>query len=241
MSEDVRIPTGRTRTWKRCEYRAPLPSLPRACTLPTQPSPHTHAAEPKRDTPAALIARHARSQAPIRARRLCAIWRGRTTNLPRGHYLPSLYLLGDAARAWAWAHRFDGCVRAQTGTVLVPFPDQDVQGSSEQLPAAHAPPRPAPFQDVYETHARLAIEADDLPEFRRCHAVLRGLNAEGVGGLPRVAAHTCPAGHASVPAHRWPGPCTVGRAGPVRDGACRRSLLSTTLCRAVALLGAGGR
>ncbi|GIL81058.1 hypothetical protein Vretifemale_10178 [Volvox reticuliferus] len=32
--------------------------------------------------------------------------------------------------------------------------------------------------DVYETHGRLALEANDLAEFRRCHGVLRRLYAE---------------------------------------------------------------
>lgn len=34
--------------------------------------------------------------------------------------------------------------------------------------------------DVYETHGRLALEVGDTAEFRRCHAVLRGLYREGV-------------------------------------------------------------
>ncbi|EFJ45164.1 hypothetical protein VOLCADRAFT_106118 [Volvox carteri f. nagariensis] len=38
--------------------------------------------------------------------------------------------------------------------------------------------------DVYETHGRLALEADDLAEFRRCHGVLRQLYGEGLPGNP---------------------------------------------------------
>ncbi|GIL50604.1 hypothetical protein Vafri_6733 [Volvox africanus] len=37
--------------------------------------------------------------------------------------------------------------------------------------------------DVYETHGRLALEANDLAEFRRCHGVLRQLYAEEVHTL----------------------------------------------------------
>ncbi|KAG2486325.1 hypothetical protein HYH03_015029 [Edaphochlamys debaryana] len=38
--------------------------------------------------------------------------------------------------------------------------------------------------EVYETHGRLALETDDLAEFRRCHGVLRSLYAEGLPGNP---------------------------------------------------------
>ncbi|GLI60790.1 hypothetical protein VaNZ11_003024 [Volvox africanus] len=38
--------------------------------------------------------------------------------------------------------------------------------------------------DVYETHGRLALEVNDLAEFRRCHGVLRQLYAEELPGNP---------------------------------------------------------
>ncbi|GLC69279.1 hypothetical protein PLESTF_000810800 [Pleodorina starrii] len=65
----------------------------------------------------------------------------------------------------------------------------DYAAASEQLKAIRQDltvqhVRDALTVDVYETHGRLAIESDDLAEFRRCHGVLRQLYREGLPGNP---------------------------------------------------------
>ncbi|KAG2425749.1 hypothetical protein HYH02_014965 [Chlamydomonas schloesseri] len=71
----------------------------------------------------------------------------------------------------------------------------DYHSASEQLKAIRQDltvqhVRDSLTVDVYETAGRLALEADDLAEFRRCHAVLRQLYAElGGANAPEFEAY----------------------------------------------------
>ncbi len=50
----------------------------------------------------------------------------------------------------------------------------------EQLPPPHSCGTLRTVPQVYETHARVALEVGDWAEYRQCHSVLQQLFADGL-------------------------------------------------------------
>ncbi|GFR51188.1 hypothetical protein Agub_g13531 [Astrephomene gubernaculifera] len=97
----------------------------------------------------------------------------RLTSLPRASDVRPPGVLAAALRLVKakWLQRADYAAASE-----------QLKSIRQDLTVQHV--RDALTVDVYETHGRLALEADDLAEFRRCHGVLRQLYGEGLPGNP---------------------------------------------------------